>query len=367
MEGDFTSTYDPVIIWMIRDSSSNVSNAGETSFSTSTAVHSFGALILNDRLFQHRLSNYYRFVKPNDVRALVLMNRAAAHVVRSIPEIVLAYGVSDEFSFVFHRSTDLFERRAAKIVSTVVSSFTAAYVLGWNDEFQAKEEKEGGGSAAAPSSLSLDMLPTFDGRAVCYPSWENLRDYLSWRQVDCKKTISVTLPPLLSSIVWSSLSHRIDFANKTGHINNLYNTTFWALVQQGGMTHTQAEEHLKGTVAADKNEILFSRFGVNYNNEPEMYRKGSVVYREYALEPVPAAKREGDGVEPIQEGMRGNDDDRENEMDASSSLSKTQEEKMRKARRKAQVVVSHVDIIRDEFWIQRPWIRSGRPGRLVGG
>lgn len=36
---------------------------------------------------------------------------------------------------------------------------------------------------------------------------------------------------------------------------------------------------LQGTLAADKNEILFSKFGINYNNEPEIFKKGSVVYR----------------------------------------------------------------------------------------
>ena len=30
----------------------------------------------------------------------------------------------------------------------------------------------------------------------------------------------------------------------TGHINNLYNTTFWALVQQGGRSPVQAEQEL---------------------------------------------------------------------------------------------------------------------------
>jgi tRNA(His) guanylyltransferase len=64
-----------------------------------------------------------------------------------------------------------------------------------------------------------------------------------------------------------------------GHINNLYNTTFWALVQRGGMTGRAAEEALRGTVAKDKNEILWSRFSINYNNEPEMFKKGSVVFR----------------------------------------------------------------------------------------
>ena len=30
-----------------------------------------------------------------------------------------------------------------------------------------------------------------------------------------------------------------------GHINNLYNTTFWAMVQKGGMGTTEAEAELK--------------------------------------------------------------------------------------------------------------------------
>lgn len=36
----------------------------------------------------------------------------------------------------------------------------------------------------------------------------------------------------------------------------------------------------QGTLSADKNEILFSKFKINYNNEPEIYKKGSVIFRE---------------------------------------------------------------------------------------
>jgi len=36
-------------------------------------------------------------------------------------------------------------------------------------------------------------------------------------------------------------------------------------------------------LAAQKNDILFERFEINYNNEPEMFRKGSVIYREVLL------------------------------------------------------------------------------------
>lgn len=32
-----------------------------------------------------------------------------------------------------------------------------------------------------------------------------------------------------------------------GHINNLYNTTFWALQQKGGISATEAEKELKVT------------------------------------------------------------------------------------------------------------------------
>ena len=83
-----------------------------------------------------------------------------------------------------------------------------------------------------------------------------------------------------------------------GHINNLYNTTFWTLVQKGRMDATQAEERLKvfgfkcismvsfsliliqGTIASEKNEILFSEFKTNYNNEADMFKKGSIIYRD---------------------------------------------------------------------------------------
>ena len=75
-------------------------------------------------------------------------------------------------------------------MSNIVSLFAANYVFQWAEFFPDKK---------------LLAPPSFDARSVLYPSNRNLRDYLSWRQADC-------------------------------HINNLYNTTFWALVQQGGLS-----------------------------------------------------------------------------------------------------------------------------------
>ncbi|KAI9837033.1 MAG: Glucose-responsive transcription factor [Sarea resinae] len=271
----------------------------------------------------HKLTSKYGFVKPNDRRALDLMNAAATAVVKDLPDIIIAYGVSDEFSFVFHQSCTLFERRESKLVTTIVSTFTAYYVHLWPSYFPERP-------LSAP-------LPSFDGRAVLYPSVQNLRDYLSWRQVDC-------------------------------HINNLYNTTFWALIQQGGLDAKEAEKELTGSYSADKNEILFSRFHINYNNEPEIYKKGSVVFREYELvEPftTPNTKNlpslEPDNAIEADAGAHVSADAAAADQ---SGLSKTQQERDRKRRAKAHIVVQHLDIIRDDFWERRPWILSNRPGRI---
>ena len=45
------------------------------------------------------------------------------------------------------------------------------------------------------------------------------------------------------------------------------------------MTPHAAQEKLKGTLSGDKNEILYSEFGINYNNEPLQYRKGTTIIK----------------------------------------------------------------------------------------
>lgn len=237
-----------------------------------------------------KFTTRYSFSKPNDERGIKLMNAAATEVMRSVVDIVLAYGQSDEYSFIIDESATLFGRRADKLATTIATTFTAEYCIQWSSFF--------------PDAPLTRPLPTFDGRCVCYPKKQILRDYLSWRQVDC-------------------------------HINNLYNTTFWSLVLGAGKTPSEAEKALQGTVSSDKNEILFSQFGINYNNEPEMYKKGSVLYRSY---------EQVDSIPPqaVKQQPR--------------MLSKTQLEKQRKRRQKASIVEEHVDIIGDVFWKTHPYI-----------
>lgn len=160
----------------------------------------------------HKFSTEHEYEKPNDLRGLSLMTRAATAVMEEFKDISIAYGQSDEYSFIFRycpmiysicsRSTDIkmhsifrketqvYSRRSAKLSTNVCSLFTSAFVYYWSEYF--------------PTSKPL-YPPVFDGRTVLYPSDQNMRDYLSWRQADC-------------------------------HINNLYNTTFWALILKSGLT-----------------------------------------------------------------------------------------------------------------------------------
>ena len=45
------------------------------------------------------LSSKYSFEKPNDLRALDLMNASAVAVMKEIPDLVMGYGISDEFRY----------------------------------------------------------------------------------------------------------------------------------------------------------------------------------------------------------------------------------------------------------------------------
>lgn len=182
----------------------------------------------------HEFSKFYDFAKPNDERALKLMNACAKNVVLKYKsDMILAFGESDEYSFILRKDTKLFNRRSDKIASLFVSLFTSNYVALWPKFFTDRP-------------LDLKHLPYFDSRCVLYPSLTIVKDYLSWRFVDT-------------------------------HINNLYNTAFWQLVLKCGMTPQESENRLSGTVSSEKQEILFTDCGVNYNNEPEMFKKGSLV------------------------------------------------------------------------------------------
>ena len=174
----------------------------------------------------------YKLRRPLDDRMINLMAASGIAVMEDFSDIIVGFGESDEFSFVFSPHTVVYNRRRDKIVSTVVSLFTAAFVFNWPKFFVGDP---------------LVSLPSFDSRAVLYPSKQIVRDYLSWRQADT-------------------------------HINCLYNYTLCCLLDTG-VDPTTATERLRGTFTNDKNEILFAH-GINYNSLPFSHKKGTVLVRD---------------------------------------------------------------------------------------
>lgn len=234
----------------------------------------------------HKFSEHYTFDKPNDLGALTVMNQAATAIVTQYPDILMAYGDSDEYSFLLRKECNLFERRESKLVSTFASAITTEYYYYWSKHF--------------PLKPINTRKPQFDARCVVYPNFSIVRDYFSWRQVDC-------------------------------HINNLYNTTFWNLVLKGNLTPKEAENKLIGTLSSDKNEILFKEFGINYNTEPEIFKKGTIIMRQY--------------------------DNYKKSDEITTDLSSRQLQRLEKARKKAEIILLHMDLVKDqEFWTSRPWL-----------
>ncbi|KAN0092629.1 Thg1 C terminal domain containing protein [Tylopilus felleus] len=241
----------------------------------------------------HRFSEKHEFSKPNDERALQLMDHAAKDIMSEFKDIVLAFGESDEFSFLLRKSANLYNRRHAKILSTLTSYFTSCYVFHWPRYFP---------------DTPLRYPPSFDGRIVLYPDERAIRDYFSWRQADT-------------------------------HINNLYNTIFWALVQQGGQTTTEAHATLRGTVSAQKHEMMFQRFKINYNDIPARFRKGSVVVHEKVSEPEDSLNTGG-----LSETVTAQ----------ASETVRIPSKTSQREKPKMTIEVLHCDIIGDEFWNARP-------------
>ena len=71
---------------------------------------------------------------------------------------------------------------------------------------------------------------------------------------------------------------------------------------------------MKGTLADFKNELLFNEFGINYNDIPARFRKGSVIIRRTQL------VNKANGA----------------------------------TKHKSVPTVLHVDIIKDQFWDENP-------------
>ncbi|KAK6299248.1 hypothetical protein J4Q44_G00307580 [Coregonus suidteri] len=219
----------------------------------------------------------HNFLKPNDDRALGLMTRSARSVMEDLDDIIISYGQSDEFSFVFKWTSNWFKRRASSPLPMCSTGGTI--------------------SETSPSSTPQGLT----GGWFC--------------------------------ILATATSGTTSAGGRLTVISTTCITVFWTLVQKGGLTTTQAEDRLKGTLAADKNEIMFSEFDINYNKEPLVHRKGTTLIWEKLEETVTKTV------------MLPNEEKEEEE-----------EEEVPVTRTRRRVSAHHCDVIGDQFWEEHPHI-----------
>ena len=95
------------------------------------------------------------------------------------------------------------------------------------------------------------------------------------------------------------------------------------------LTPEEATKRLEGSLSADKNELLFSTYGINYNNELEQFRKGSTILL-----------TNGSDFDPK---YLTKEEKRKKKQEASSSYDC-----------KVETTILTRDVIKEQFWIENP-------------
>lgn len=161
------------------------------------------------------------------------MSHSAIQLMNEFKEIVLAYGHSDEYIFVINNASLLYRHSATELASTFNKFFTKYYIAQWSTWFPHQ---------------TLLATPKFETNIAQNATIDDLKDRLGREQKDA-------------------------------HEKNLYNTILWKLIVNGGRQLNDAEMELKNTTIANKNELLFHEFGINYNNMPIQHKKGTILLR----------------------------------------------------------------------------------------
>ena len=146
----------------------------------------------------------------------------------------IGYFQSDEISLCWDYHNVPFDGKIQKINSTLASAATSAFVISALEYFPERVKK---------------LVPHFDCRVFVMPDKTEVANAFVWRNNDCTKNS-------ISQIASHYFSHK-ELMNKTGK---------------------------------EKQEMLFQKYGINYNDYPVKYKRGSWVRTECvakkAIDPI---------------------------------------------------------------------------------
>lgn len=195
-------------------------------------------------------SNFTRgMTRPYDTDMIQAMVDTTKHLVDHT-HAKIGYCQSDEISLTWHaphyESSVFFDGRVAKMTSVLAglatAAFTRAVLTSPNEAFRAY----------------ADRLPHFDARVISMPTQEEVANMFLWRNLDATKNA-------ISMAAQHYFSHK----------------------------------ELHGVNGAQMQEMLFQRQGINFNDYPEAFKRGTFVRRvtveksltEEELARIPEAKR----------------------------------------------------------------------------
>ena len=173
------------------------------------------------------------FKKPYDQIFHQVMTEATKGVMKSL-DAIYGYHQSDEISVLLAPNTQLFDRRAEKLVSVAAGIASAVF----NREMP-------------PFGSVEPIYPHFDARLICPLAENEVVSYFIWRQQDATR-------------------------------NALNSWCHWTAIQQDGLSATRAASLFHGHSVEFKNEYLF-RKGTNFNDLPLWQRRGTAIYWEEYL------------------------------------------------------------------------------------
>jgi tRNA(His) 5'-end guanylyltransferase len=199
--------------------------------------HSLTILRVDGRSF----SSYLRqAAKPFDLDFMYAMGQVGKKLCEEISGSVFAYGQSDEISVLMQdlepQSQPWFGGVIQKMVSVAAGIATAQLIV----------------------QLGTKGFPHFDARVFTLPNATEVANYFLWRQRDA---------------VRNSVS----------------------MAAQAKFSHSQ----LHGKTSGQMQEMLFSEYGINWNDYPDACKRGWITYRQAHNEPVTFIHKRTQQVETI--------------------------------------------------------------------
>ena len=179
---------------------------------------------LDGRNFTRLAREKHKFEAPYDATFRDCMIETTTHLMDCGFRVIFGYTHSDEISLLFHPEEQSFGRKLRKYNSVLA------------------------GETSAKFSLQLGDLAVFDCRICQFPTEETVIDYFRWR-------------------------------NEDAHRNALNGYCYWTL-RDLGFDANQATNKLYGMSVAEKNELLFQKRNLNFNDVPGWQKRGIGIYWE---------------------------------------------------------------------------------------